>query len=120
MVRGIRGATTVENNEKDEIIHATTKLLEALIQQNKINPKHVASIQFTMTTDLDAVFPAEAVRDFKGWTNVPLLCSSEIDVKGSLPMCIRLLMTVNTTDDQDQINHVYLEKAVSLRPDLAS
>ncbi len=120
MVRGIRGATTVENNEKDNIIHATTKLLEVIIQQNNIKPNNVASIQFTMTADLDAVFPAEAVRGFKGWSNVPLLCSSEIPVQGSLPMCIRLLMTVNTTSEQDQINHVYLEKAISLRPDLAS
>ncbi|MCA0172080.1 chorismate mutase [Bacillus sp. RAR_GA_16] len=120
MIRGIRGATTVNLNEKDEIIRATTTLLEELIKHNGIDPAMVASIQFTMTNDLDAVFPAEAVRAFKGWSNVPLLCSSEIPVQGALPLCIRLLMTVNTTSDQDKINHVYLEKAVALRPDLAS
>ncbi|WP_226657436.1 chorismate mutase [Pseudalkalibacillus hwajinpoensis] len=120
MIRGIRGATTVNLNEKEEIIRATTTLLEQLIEHNEIDPAMVASIQFTMTGDLDAVFPAEAVRAFKGWSNVPLLCSSEIPVQGALPLCIRLLMTVNTTSDQEEINHVYLEKAVTLRPDLAS
>ncbi|MYL63375.1 chorismate mutase [Bacillus hwajinpoensis] len=120
MIRGIRGATTVSLNDKEEIIRATTSLLEQLIEQNDVEPNRVASIQFTMTRDLDAVFPAEAVRAFKGWSNVPLLCSSEIPVQGALPLCIRVLMTVNTSINQQQIKHVYLEKAISLRPDLAS
>lgn len=120
MIRGIRGATTVILNEKEEIINATTTLLKQLIEQNNIDPINVASIQFTMTKDLDAVFPAEAVRAFEGWSNVPLLCSSEIPVQGALPLCIRLLMTVNTSMDQHEMKHVYLEKAISLRPDLAS
>ncbi|TKD69845.1 chorismate mutase [Pseudalkalibacillus hwajinpoensis] len=120
MIRGIRGATTVNVNEKTAIVEATTKLLKETIEQNKVTPDLVASIHFTMTKDLDAVFPAEAVRLFDGWANVPLLCSSEIDVEGSLPFCIRILMTVNTTQAQDDVQHVYLENAVSLRPDLAS
>ncbi|MCA0985782.1 chorismate mutase [Guptibacillus algicola] len=120
MLRGIRGATTVENNEKDEILQATEELLLQMIEQNNVNPEYVTSIQFTMTNDLNAVFPAEAVRSLKGWMHVPLLCSSEIAVEGALPSCIRVLMTVNTEINQDQIQHIYLEKAVSLRPDLVS
>ncbi|MDQ0481981.1 chorismate mutase [Guptibacillus hwajinpoensis] len=120
MIRGIRGATTVDVNEKNAIVEATTKLLKETINQNNVTPEMVASIHFTMTRDLDAVFPAEAVRLFDGWANVPLLCSSEIEVQGSLPFCIRILMSVNTTQAQDEVQHVYLEKAVTLRPDLAS
>ncbi|WP_347549849.1 chorismate mutase [Pseudalkalibacillus hwajinpoensis] len=120
MIRGIRGATTVDENEKDAIIDATTKLLQETIDQNKLSAESVASIHFTMTEDLNAVFPAEAVRGFEGWTHVPLICSSEIAVQGSLPRCIRILMLVNSIEEQGAIQHVYLEKAVSLRPDLAS
>lgn len=120
MHRGIRGATTVENNDKEEILKATELLLKQVIEQNNVVAEDVASIHFTMTNDLNAVFPAEAVRSLKGWTNVPLLCSAEIPIEGALPMCVRLLMTVNTATSQDNIQHVYLEKAVTLRPDLVS
>ncbi|WP_377888796.1 chorismate mutase [Alkalihalobacillus sp. R86527] len=120
MLRGIRGATTVANNDKEEILQATEELLHQVIEQNNVIPEHVASIQFTMTNDLNAVFPAEAVRALKGWMHVPLLCSSEIAVEGALPLCIRVLMTVNTEVNQNEIQHVYLEKAIALRPDLVS
>ncbi|WP_270179054.1 chorismate mutase [Alkalihalobacillus sp. CinArs1] len=120
MLRGVRGATTVEQNDKDEILEATEKLLQEVIDQNNVLPDRVASIQFTMTSDLNAVFPAEAVRALDGWMHVPLLCSSEIPVDGALSSCIRILMMIDTDLNQDEIQHVYLEKAVALRPDLVS
>jgi chorismate mutase len=54
-----------------------------------------------------------------GWTNVPMLHFCEIDVPGSLERVIRVLMHVNTTRSIDEIDHVYLDGAVVLRPDLA-
>ncbi|MFZ5828086.1 MAG: chorismate mutase [Bacillota bacterium] len=115
-VRGIRGATTVEVNDKEEIISATEELLEEVVQQNQLDPTDIASVFFTVTRELNATFPAEAARK-RGWTMVPMLCATEIPVPGSLAMCIRILIHVNTTKRQDEIRHVYLRRAVALRPD---
>ena len=115
-VRGIRGATTVEVNDKEEIISATEELLEEVVQQNQLDPNDIASVFFTVTRELNATFPAEVARK-RGWTMVPMLCATEIPVPGSLPMCIRILIHVNTTKHQDEIRHVYLRRAVALRPD---
>lgn len=115
-VRGIRGATTVEANEKEQIITATEELLEEVFRQNEFEADDIASVLFTATRELDATFPAEAARK-RGWTLVPMLCATEIPVPGSLPMCIRLLIHVNTTKAQNEIRHIYLRRAVSLRPD---
>lgn len=117
--RGIRGATTVERNEREEILAATTELLELLIQQNELHADDVASAIFTMTVDLDAAFPALAAREM-GWTNVPLLCTREIPVPGSLSKCIRILLHVNTTRSAAEIRHLYLRGAVNLRPEFSS
>ena len=117
--RGIRGATTVQRNEREEILAATTELLELLIQQNELQADDVASAIFTMTDDLDAAFPALAAR-LMGWTNVPLLCTGEIPVPGSLGKCIRILLHVNTTRSAAEIRHVYLRGAVNLRPEVGS
>lgn len=116
MVRGIRGATTVEVNEKEPIITATEELLEEICQQNQFDPADIASVFFTVTNDLNATFPAEAARK-RGWLMVPMLCATEIPVAGSLPMCVRVLIHVNTTKRQDEIRHVYHRRAVTLRPD---
>jgi len=113
--RGIRGATTVERNEREEILAATTELLELLIQRNELRTEDVASAIFTMTDDLDAEFPAVAAR-MLGWTDVALMCMREISVPGSLPMCIRILLHVNTGRSACEINHVYIRGAVDLRP----
>ncbi len=113
--RGIRGATTVERNEREEILAATKELLELLIQQNELR----ASAIFTMTGDLDAEFPALAAREM-GWTNVPLMCTREIPVPGSLGKCIRILLHVNTTRSAAEIRHVYIRGAVHLRPEFGS
>lgn len=116
MVRGLRGATTVELNEKEAIITATEELLEEISRQNEFDPADIASVFFTVTRELTTTFPAEAARK-RGWTMVPMLCATEIPVPGSLPMCIRVLIHVYTNKRQDEIHHVYLRRAVVLRPD---
>ena len=119
VLRGIRGAITVERNTSEEIKAASWELLEAIIKRNDIDPEDIASILFTVTQDLDAVFPAMGVRD-KGFECVPLLCSIEINVPGSLARCIRILVHVNTGKSQKEIKHIYLKDAVRLREDLIS
>lgn len=118
MVRGIRGAITVTTNDEKNILEATERLLKELIIKNQIDPSKVAHVLITVTEDLTAAFPAKALRSFVDWTYVPVMCSREIPVPNSLPMCIRIMLTVNTNVAQDEIIHVYLEEAVNLRPDL--
>lgn len=118
--RGIRGATTVTRNDAEEILHATTKLLQEIVAQNTVQPEQIANIWITMTEDLNATFPARAIRAMEGWDLVPLMCAIEIPVKGSLPLCIRLMVTINTDKEQHEIRHVYLNEAIALRPDLTS
>lgn len=116
--RGIRGATTVKENNADEIIHYTKLVLAEMIEKNDVKPQDVSHVFISATKDLDAVFPAQALREFPGWTYVPVMCMSEIDVKNSLKSCIRIMMVVNTDRKQDEIRHVFHNEAVSLRPDL--
>lgn len=118
MVRGIRGAITVTHNKESEIVEATERLLKEVIEKNDIDPLAVAHVIITVTEDLNAAFPAKALRSFSGWTYVPVMCSREIPVPNSLPLCIRVMLTVNTDVAQEEIKHVYLEDAVHLRPDL--
>jgi len=115
--RGIRGATTVEHNDREEILAATTELLQLLISRNELRAEDVASVIFTVTEDLDAEFPALAAR-YLGWTEVALICTREIPVPGSLGKCIRILLHVNTTRSAAEIQHVYIRGAVNLRPAL--
>ncbi len=118
-VRGIRGATTVVNNEENEILAATTELLLQIIAENQVIPEDICSVFVTTTEDLTATFPARAIRLMQGWELVPLMCSLEIPVKPSLKLCIRLMVHVNTSKSQKQINHIYLNEAKVLRPDIA-
>jgi chorismate mutase len=118
LVRGVRGATTVENNTRDEILTATRQLFALMIRLNGIEPEMAASAMFSVTTDLNAEFPALAARQL-GWLEVPLLCTYEIDVPGSLKKCIRILINWNTEKSQHDIKHVYIKDAVRLRPDLS-
>lgn len=113
--RGIRGATTVEQNDREEILTATRELLELLIEKNDLQKENVASAIFSMTDDLDADFPALAARDL-GWTEVALICMREIPVPNSLRRCIRILLHVNTERSASEIQHVYIRGAVNLRP----
>lgn len=117
--RGIRGATTVDANTREAILEATTELLRAMIQANEIAVDDVASAFFTTTPDINAEFPALAARQL-GWVHVPLLCSHEMNVPGSLPMCLRILLHVNTTKKASEMVHVYLKGAKALRPEFAS
>lgn len=114
--RGVRGATTVVENEAREILAATRQLLALMIRLNGIESMDVASGVFTTTVDLNAVFPATAARQL-GWMSVPLLCGHEMEVPDSLPRCVRILLHWNTDRSQDEIHHVYLKEAVQLRPD---
>lgn len=115
--RGVRGATTVANDDRDEILKATTQLLALMIRRNEIETTDVASAIFTVTKDLQSEFPALAARQL-GWAEVPLLCSYEVSVERSLPRCIRILLHWNTIKTQSEIHHVYIRDAVKLRPDL--
>ena len=116
--RGVRGATTVESNSRDQILEAMRQLLALMIRRNGIESVDVASAIFSATPDLNAEFPALAARQL-GWLNVPLLCTHEMNVPGALPRCLRVLVNWNTNKSQDQISHVYIKDAMKLRPDLS-
>jgi chorismate mutase len=115
--RGIRGAITVDANTRDAMLTATRRLLRSMIEVNGVQVADLASVIFTATSDLDAVYPAVAARAM-GWTEVPLLCMQEMAVVGSLRRCIRVLMHWNTDREAADVRHVYLEGARVLRPDL--
>lgn len=117
--RGVRGATTVAANSREEILVGTRQLLALMIRLNGIDPQDVCSATFSTTVDLNAEFPAVAARQL-GWLEVPLLCAHELDVPGSLRMCIRVLVHWNTPKTQHEITHVYIKDAVKLRPDLCN
>jgi chorismate mutase len=117
MIRGVRGAITVECNTEEAIVSATEELVNQLIEGNNILPEQVASVFISTTEDLDAVFPARALRKFAGWTYVPVMC---MRVPNSLEMCVRVMMHVNTAVPQEEIVHVYLGGAKVLRPDLGN
>ena len=114
--RGVRGATTVGENSAEAILAAPRQLLFTIIRHNQLDSRDVASAIFTSTIDLNAVFPATAARQL-GWYDVPLLCSHEVDVPGSLRQCVRILLHWNTSKPQDKIVQVYLHEATRLRPD---
>jgi len=115
--RGVRGATTVQENTKEAILQATRQMMALMIRRNQIESSDVASVTFTVTKDINAEFPALAARQM-GWLEVPLLCGYEIDVPGSLQKCVRVMVLWNTTKKQSEIQHVYIHDAVRLRPDL--
>jgi len=117
LVRGIRGATTVERNTKEEIIEKTKELLITLKKENDFKIKDIVSIFFSVTPDLNAAFPAQSAREL-GWNRVPLFDMQEINVPGSLPGCIRVLIQINCQKSQTEINHRYLRGAKMLRKDL--
>ena len=112
--RGIRGAVTVADNNKEDIMSATTGLLEKMVQVNAVDLDDVTCILFTTTSDLNAAFPAAAARQL-GWTSIPLLCGHEMNVPNSLPNCLRVLLLFNTDKKNEELLHVYLGGAVTLR-----
>ncbi|HEX7395226.1 MAG TPA: chorismate mutase [Anaerolineaceae bacterium] len=118
-LRGVRGATTVNQDESQEILAATRDLLAAILDANPtLQLGDLASVFFTLTADLSSVYPAQAARQI-GWAEVPLMCACEVSVPGSLPRCIRVMLHWNTDLAQSSMHHVYLGAAIRLRPDLA-
>lgn len=118
MTRGIRGATTVKQNKEKEILERTRVLIEEMIEKNNVEPSSVSHVFISVTKDLNATFPARAMRQIDGWNLVPVMCMNEIDVPGSLEKCIRIMMVVRTDKEQHQIHHVFHHEAKKLRPDL--
>ena len=116
-IRGIRGATTVENNTKEDIIEKTREMLELIVDKNGIKIDEIASAIFSVTDGIDAEFPAVAARKI-GWIYTPLFCTREIPVQGALNNCIRVLIHVNSDKSQKDMIHPYLHGAKKLRPDL--
>lgn len=113
----IRGATTVENDNKNEILSATDELVSKMLEKNHINNDDIISIVFTCTRDLKSVYPSQAVRDM-GIVHAGLLCFQEMYVENSMEKCIRVLMHVNGNTNQENARHIFLRRAISLRPDL--
>lgn len=106
-------------NTREAILEATRELLTAMVEANQIRVEDIASAIFTTTPDLTAEFPAVAAREM-GWSHVALLCSHEMSVPGSLPMCLRVLLHVNTDRRPEEIVHVYLRGARVLRPEFGA
>ncbi len=116
-VRAVRGAITVSENTKESILEGTKEILVEIIERNSLDNADIISAIFTVTHDLNATFPAVAARQI-GWNDIPLMCTTEIDVPGSLTKCIRVLLHINSEKSNTEIKHVYLNGAKILRPDL--
>jgi chorismate mutase len=117
MVRGLRGATTVDVDSPEQVTERSQELMLRLMERNELVEDDIVSALFTATADVTSVFPATAVREI-GFGAVPLLCAAEIAVPGAMPRCIRVLLHVHTTRTRDEIHHVYLHGAQGLRDDL--
>ena len=116
-VRAVRGATQVDDDDREQVLQATTELLQAVMQRNGLASDDLISVVFTATPDLVSEFPAYAARQM-GITDVPLLCATEIAVLGAMPRVLRLLAHVETDRPRGDVRHVYLRGAANLRTDL--
>jgi chorismate mutase len=116
-VRALRGAIQVDADEREAILEGTTELITAVLERNGISVDDLISVVFTATPDLTAEFPAYAAR-LLGFTDVPLLCATEIAVPGSMPRVLRLMAHVETEKPRAELHHVYLRGAAALRRDL--
>jgi chorismate mutase len=117
MVRGLRGATTVDVDSTEQVTERSQELMLRLMERNELVEDDIVSALFTATADVTSIFPATAVREI-GFGAVPLLCAAEIAVSGAMPLCIRVLLHAYTTRTRDEIHHVYLHGAQGLRDDL--
>ena len=113
--RGIRGATTADNNDRESIIDATKELIESIVNKKNLNVDDIAAAFFTTTKDLTAEYPAVAARRSLGWTQVALSNTHEMEVPNDISKCIRVLILVNTDKKQSEINNIYLKDAINLR-----
>lgn len=118
-VRALRGAITVRENTREAIAEAVTELMSIIETENRLDTDDIVSVTFSVTWDLDAVFPAAIARRRQGWEDVPLLDVQHMKVANSLQKCIRVLIHFNTPLPKSQLRHVYLGDAAKLRPDLA-
>ena len=116
-VRAVRGATQVDNDDREEILEATAELVAEVLDRNGVQPNDVISILFTATPDLTAEFPAYAARKM-GLTDVPLMCATEIAVPRAMPRVLRLMAHVETERARADVRHVFLRGAQALRTDL--
>lgn len=116
--RGVRGAITLSANTEEEIKNATVELLNEMLAKNEIKTKDISFAIFTLTSDLNADFPAKYARLNCDFNKVPMMCYQELDVPNSLKMCLRILLNINSTKTQDEIKHIYLKGAKVLRGDL--
>jgi chorismate mutase len=113
----LRGATTLERDEREHLLDRVEELLREMLSRNAIDHDDLVSILFTATPDVHAAFPAAAARRM-GLGDVPLLCAQELDVVGAMPRCVRVLLQFSTTLSRGELRHVYLHDARSLRDDL--
>ena len=118
-VRAVRGAIQVDEDERSQVLDATTELLQTLMERNALSQEDLISVVFTATPDLTSEFPAYAARQM-GFTDVPLLCASEISVAGAMPRVLRVLAHVETERPRSDIQHAFLRGAAALRRDLPS
>jgi len=117
VVRGLRGATTVDADTVEQVTERSQELMRRLMERNDLVEDDIISIIFTATGDVTSIFPATAIREI-GFGAVPLLCAAEIAVPGAMPLCVRVLLHVQATRSRDEIHHVYLHGAQGLRDDL--
>lgn len=120
MIRGVRGATTILENSEEEILKQTEYLLREMISSNDVIANDIAHIIITTTDDITATFPAKAVRNIEGFKYVPIMCMKELSITNGLSLCIRIMLTINTNKNQEEIKHIYKNNAISLRPDLVN
>ena len=117
-MRGVRGAITVEKNEKAAIWQAAKAMMQELIERNELAPEDIGAVIFSMTEDITAAFPTADVRQLPGFDLVPLFDARQCAIEGSLEKCIRVLVLADTGKAQRDIHHIYMGKAVALRPDI--
>ncbi|SHE75665.1 chorismate mutase [Ferrithrix thermotolerans DSM 19514] len=116
-VRGLRGATTVLEDTISEVTSKTKELVSKMLEVNGIDKEQLISIIFTATNDVHSMFPATAAREL-GLGDVPLMCARELDIVGATPLCLRVLMHLETDRGRRELHHVYLHGAKNLRDDL--
>lgn len=117
--RGIRGAITVDNNTPNDIKEAVTELISTIKNQNNFDDKDISHVIFTLTEDINSLYPAKAAREeFNSWKYVPMMCFNEMKIEKSLKKCLRILIVINTEVEQNEVKHVYLKGASKLREDL--
>lgn len=116
-LRALRGATTVDEDTREQVGERTVELLSELLDRNEVDHDDIVSVLFTATDDIHSMFPAEAARKV-GFGDIPLICARELDIAGATPRCLRVMLHLTTERGRDELHHVYLHGARNLRDDL--